>query len=374
MCQLKDLIQRVLGIVLLGCLALSLAPNVYAQRKAQSGEALLKEIERATDKGLPKSAIKAGEELVAFGREKRQLHFILRGLEVVDTNTHRIDRKQKTTFFKDLHQLRSLPWLTPLDKVALNLYSLTRHESVRPRYFYNEDIRRQKDSTAFDPTYWSTRQYFKYYQGLMTELRGSASLLAEPLGDYELVFPSVNPVIGVRTFGTALIGATARFEPDRYSEVAYNTLYTDLMSWIRPVAEKASSVYFRSQVDYQLLLQDLRLKRNKLSKQRTEELLYAFANKYIAAPEIGNYVGSLQSLYPRKGTAYASFIEYFLKKGVQLPKKMLKDLAKSQHNALQSDYSLGVPRRVTGRDRARRGVPRATCRGQTFRRSQDPNA
>lgn len=350
MCQLKDLIQRVLGIVLLGCLALSLAPNVYAQRKAQSGEALLKEIERATDKGLPKSAIKAGEELVAFGREKRQLHFILKGLEVVDTNTHRIDRKQKTTFFKDLHQLRSLPWLTPLDKVALNLYSLTRHESVRPRYFYNEDIRRLKDSTAFDPTYWSTRQYFKYYQGLMTELRGSASLLAEPLGDYELVFPSVNPVIGVRTFGTALIGATARFEPDRYSEVAYNTLYTDLMSWIRPVAEKASSVYFRSQVDYQLLLQDLRLKRNKLSKQRTEELLYAFANKYIAAPEIGNYVGSLQSLYPRKGTAYASFIEYFLKKGVQLPKKMLKDLAKSHHNALQSDYSLGVPRRVTGRD------------------------
>ena len=49
MCQLKHLIQRVLGIVLLGCLALSLAPNVYAQRKAQSGEALLKEIERATD-------------------------------------------------------------------------------------------------------------------------------------------------------------------------------------------------------------------------------------------------------------------------------------------------------------------------------------
>ena len=84
MCQLKDLIQRVLGIVLLGCLALSLAPNVYAQRKAQSGEALLKEIERATDKGLPKrlklakSLLLSGERNVSYTSYSRGLRWWIR--------------------------------------------------------------------------------------------------------------------------------------------------------------------------------------------------------------------------------------------------------------------------------------------------------
>ena len=68
-----SLARGALLVILLGCLALHIPMELQAQRKTQSAEALIKEIKRAQEEDLPRSAIKAAEELSLLGQNQHNL-------------------------------------------------------------------------------------------------------------------------------------------------------------------------------------------------------------------------------------------------------------------------------------------------------------
>ena len=103
-------------------------------------------------------------------------------------------------------------------------------------------------------------------------------------------------------------------------------------------------------MDFYSLRLQLSPEKGKLTKARAEELIYAFANRYVSTPEISNYITALRQYYPRRGVAYASFLEFFIKRATRISAKEQKELREAHRNALAYIYSLQVPRRVTGRD------------------------
>ena len=326
--------------------------KLQAQRKTQSAEALIKEIKRAQEEDLPRSAIKAAEELSLLGQNQHNLYHILIAQDAIWQNWRRIDQEHRTGLFRTLYELRGSSWLGRYEQAMLALYTLYSYERVRPSYFYQEDILRSKakDSTLYDPTSWTSLQYQECYQELVEKLRRSQEVLNEPLGKYRELFGD-EPVVGVETLGTELLGQLALLHArERREQTRYAQLFTEAMGWIRPIAEGGSSVYFRSFVDFHSLRLQLSPEKGRLTNARAEELIYAFANRYVSTPEISNYITALRQYYPRRGVAYASFLEFFIKRATRISAKEQKELREAHRNALAYIYSLQVPRRVTGRD------------------------
>lgn len=326
--------------------------ELQAQRKTQSAEALIKEIKRAQEEDLPRSAIKAAEELSLLGLNQHNLYHILIAQDAIWQNWRRIDQEHRTGLFRTLYELRRSSWLGRYEQAMLALYTLYSYERVRPSYFYQEDILRSKakDSTLYDPTSWTSLQYQECYQELVEKLRRSQEVLNEPLGKYRELFGD-DPVVGVETLGTELLGQLALLHSrERWEQTRYARLFTEAMGWIRPIAEGGSSVYFRSFVDFHSLRLQLSPEKGRLTNARAEELIYAFANRYVSTPEISNYITALRQYYPRRGVAYASFLEFFIKRATRISAKEQKELREAHRNALAYTYSLQVPQRVTGRD------------------------
>ena len=326
--------------------------ELQAQRKTQSAEALIKEIKRAQEEDLPRSAIKAAEELSLLGQNQHNLYHILIAQDAIWQNWRRIDQEHRTGLFRTLYELRRSSWLGRYEQAMLALYTLYSYERVRPSYFYQEDILRSKakDSTLYDPTSWTSLQYQECYQELVEKLRRSQEVLNEPLGKYRELFGD-DPVVGVETLGTELLGQLALLHSrERWEQTRYARLFTEAMGWIRPIAEGGSSVYFRSFVDFHSLRLQLSPEKGRLTNARAEELIYAFANKYVSTPEISNYITALRQYYPRRGVAYASFLEFFIQRATRISAKEQKELREAHSNALAYIYSLQVPQRVTGRD------------------------
>ena len=326
--------------------------ELQAQRKAQSAEALIKEIKRAQEEDLPRSAIKAAEELSLLGQNQHNLYHILIAQDAIWQNWRRIDQEHRTGLFRTLYELRGSSWLGRYEQAMLALYTLYSYERVRPSYFYQEDILRSKakDSTLYDPTSWTSLQYQERYQELVEKLRRSQEVLNEPLGKYRELFGD-EPAVGVETLGTELLGQLALLHArERGEQTRYAQLFTEAMGWIRPIAEGGSSVYFRSFVDFHSLRLQLSPEKGRLTNARAEELIYAFANRYVSTPEISNYITALRQYYPRRGVAYASFLEFFIKRATRISAKEQKELREAHRNALAYTYSLQVPRRITGRD------------------------
>lgn len=326
--------------------------KLQAQRKTQSAEALIKEIKRAQEEDLPRSAIKAAEELSLLGQNQHNLYHILIAQDAIWQNWRRIDQEHRTGLFRTLYELRRSSWLGRYEQAMLALYTLYSYERVRPSYFYQEDILRSKakDSTLYDPTSWTSLQYQECYQELVEKLRRSQEVLNEPLGKYRELFGD-DPVVGVETLGTELLGQLALLHSrERWEQTRYARLFTEAMGWIRPIAEGGSSVYFRSFVDFHSLRLQLSPEKGRLTNARAEELIYAFANKYVSTPEISNYITALRQYYPRRGVAYASFLEFFIQRATRISAKEQKELREAHRDALAYTYSLQVPQRVTGRD------------------------
>lgn len=326
--------------------------ELQAQRKTQSAEALIKEIKRAQEEDLPRSAIKAAEELSLLGLNQHNLYHILIAQDAIWQNWRRIDQEHRTGLFRTLYELRRSSWLGRYEQAMLALYTLYSYERVRPSYFYQEDILRSKakDSTLYDPTSWTSLQYQECYQELVEKLRRSQEVLNEPLGKYRELFGD-DPVVGVETLGTELLGQLALLHSrERWEQTRYARLFTEAMGWIRPIAEGGSSVYFRSFVDFHSLRLQLSPEKGRLTNARAEELIYAFANRYVSTPEISNYITALRQYYPRRGVAYASFLEFFIQRATRLSAKEQKELREAHRNALAYTYDMHVPRRVTGRD------------------------
>lgn len=326
--------------------------KLQAQRKTPSAEALIKEIKRAQEEDLPRSAIKAAEELSLLGLNQHNLYHILIAQDAIWQNWRRIDQEHRTGLFRTLYELRRSSWLGRYEQAMLALYTLYSYERVRPSYFYQEDILRSKakDSTLYDPTSWTSLQYQECYQELVEKLRRSQEVLNEPLGKYRELFGD-DPVVGVETLGTELLGQLALLHSrERWEQTRYARLFTEAMGWIRPIAEGGSSVYFRSFVDFHSLRLQLSPEKGRLTNARAEELIYAFANRYVSTPEISNYITALRQYYPRRGVAYASFLEFFIKRATRISAKEQKELREAHRNALAYTYSLQVPQRVTGRD------------------------
>lgn len=326
--------------------------ELQAQRKTQSAEALIKEFKRAQEEDLPRSAIKAAEELSLLGQNQHNLYHILIAQDAIWQNWRRIDQEHRTGLFRTLYELRGSSWLGRYEQAMLALYTLYSYERVRPSYFYQEDILRSKakDSTLYDPTSWTSLQYQECYQELVEKLRRSQEVLNEPLGKYRELFGD-DPVVGVETLGTELLGQLALLHSrERWEQTRYARLFTEAMGWIRPIAEGGSSVYFRSFVDFHSLRLQLSPEKGRLTNARAEELIYAFANKYVSTPEISNYITALRQYYPRRGVAYASFLEFFIQRATRISAKEQKELREAYRDALAYIYSLQVPQRVTGRD------------------------
>ena len=326
--------------------------ELQAQRKTQSAEALIKEIKRAQEEDLPRSAIKAAEELSLLGQNQHNLYHILIAQDAIWQNWRRIDQEHRTGLFRTLYELRGSSWLGRYEQAMLALYTLYSYERVRPSYFYQEDILRSKakDSTLYDPTSWTSLQYQERYQELVEKLHRSQEVLNEPLGKYRELFGD-EPAVGVETLGTELLGQLALLHArERSEQTRYAQLFAEAMGWIRPIAEGGSSVYFRSFVDFHSLRLQLSPEKGRLTNARAEELIYAFAHKYVSTPEISNYITALRQYYPRRGVAYASFLEFFIKRATRISAKEQKELREAHSNALAYIYSLQVPRRVTGRD------------------------
>lgn len=345
--------RRALLVMLFGCLALQIPTMLHAQRKTPSAEALIKEIKRAQEDDLPRSAIKAAEELSLLGQSQHNLYHILIAQDVLWQNWRRIDHEHQTGLFRTLYGLRGAAWLGRYEQAVLALYTLYSYERVRPSYFYREDVLRSKakDSTLYDPTTWTDLQYQERYQELVGTLRRSQEILNEPLGKYRELFGDDEPVVGVETLGTELLGQLALLHArERREQPRYATLFTEAMGWIRPIAEGGSSVYFRSLVDFYSLRLQLSPEQGGLTKARAEELIYAFAHKYVSTPEISNYIAALRQYYPRRGVAYASFLEFFIQRATRLSAKEQKELREAHRNALAYTYDMHVPARVTGRD------------------------
>ena len=288
--------------------ALSLSLPSYGQKK-QSAKATpqiqrVQQIQRilkpntSRQKDRNRINIPLTRELIDYGMKKHDLNILLQGYSELWLRTVDRDPEAKINAYQTLHELKSLPWLTATDRLALKLFTLCYYSDHQDRYRYRSEEIVAKHVDPVNPESWSQQDYNTFYTTRIRELISDPAVLSASLKPYSAAFSIDEGTIGEPTFGTELL---KNFPPIE----ALGPLRREVLQTLRPAAEASKSVYYRALIDAHQILLD----KDHMTEAQRIEALEGHLKKYASHPEVGTRLGSLLELYPYQRLRRARFLE-----------------------------------------------------------------
>lgn len=254
-------------------------------------------------------------ELIDYGMKKHDLNILLQGYSELWLRTVKRDPEAKVNAYQTLHELKSLPWLTPTDRLALKLFTLCYYSDHQDRYRYRSEEIVAKHVDPVNPESWSPQDYNTFYTTRIRELICEPAALSASLKPYSAAFFIDEGAIGEPTFGTELLN---NFPEDD----ALEALHREVLKTLRPAAEASKSVYYRALIDAQQILLD----KDKMTEGQRIEALEGHLKKYASYPEVGVRLGSLLGIYPYQRLRRARFLESVIQRVTGLTPGMRKQL------------------------------------------------
>ena len=305
--------------------ALSLSLPSYGQKK-QSTKATpqiqrVQQIQRilkpntSRQKDRNRINIPLTRELIDYGMKKHDLNILLQGYSELWLRTVDRDPEAQINAYQTLHKLKSLPWLTATDRLALKLFTLRYYFKRQDRYRYRSEEIVAKHVDPVNPESWSQQDYNTFYTTRIRELISDPAAPSASLKPYSATFSIDEGAIGEPTFGTELLNNFPEGD-------ALEALHREVLQTLRPAAEASKSVYYRALIDAQQILLD----KDKMTETQRIEALEGHLKKYASYPEVGVRLGSLLALYPYQRLRRARFLESVIQRVTGLTPEMRKQL------------------------------------------------
>ena len=254
-------------------------------------------------------------ELIDYGMKKHDLNILLQGYSELWLRTVGRDPEAKINAYQTLHKLKSLPWLTTTDRLALKLFTLCYYSDHQDRYRYRSEEIVAKHVDPVNPESWSQQDYNTFYTTRIRELISEPAALSASLKPYSAAFSIDEGAIGEPTFGTELLNNFPEGD-------ALEALHREVLQTLRPAAEASKSVYYRALIDAQQILLD----KDHMTEAQRIEALEGHLKKYASYPEVGVRLGSLLKLYPYERLRRARFLESVIQRVTGLTPEMRKQL------------------------------------------------
>ena len=305
--------------------ALSLSLPSYGQKK-QSAKATpqiqrVQQIQRILKPNTSRQNdrdrinIPLSRELIDYGMKKHDLNILLQGYSELWLRTVGRDPEAKINAYQTLHKLKSLPWLTATDRLALKLFTLCYYSDHQDRYRYRSEEIVAKHVDPVNPESWSQQDYNTFYTTRIRELISDPAALSASLKPYSAAFSIDEGAIGEPTFGTELLNNFPEGD-------TLDVLHREVLQTLRPAAEASKSVYYRALIDAQQILLD----KDHMTEAQRIEALEGHLKTYASYPEVGVRLGSLLKLYPYQRLRRARFLESVIQRVTGLTPEMRKQL------------------------------------------------
>lgn len=265
-------------------------------------------------------------ELIDYGMKKHDLNILLQGYSELWLRTVDRDPEAKTNAYQTLHELKSLPWLTATDRLALKLFTLRYYSRHQDRYRYRSEEIVAKNVDPINPDHWSERDYNTFYTTRIRELISEPAALSASLKPYSAAFSIDEGTIGEPTFGTELLN---NFPEDD----ALEALHREVLKILRPAAEASKSIYYRALIDRHQILLD----KDKMTETQRIEALEDYLKKYATHQEVSTGLSSLLGIYPYQRLRRARFLESVIQRVTALTPGMRKQLGEEAKRCRRPD-------------------------------------
>lgn len=305
--------------------ALSLSLPSYGQKK-QSAKATpqiqrVQQIQRILKPNTSRQSdrnrinVPLTRELIDYGMKKHDLNILLQGYSELWLRTVDRDPEAQINAYQTLHELKSLPWLTATDRLALKLFTLRYYFMRQDRYRYRSEEIVAKHVDPVNPESWSQQDYNTFYTTRIRELISDPAALSASLKPYSAAFSIDEGTIGEPTFGTELLN---NFPGDG----ALEALHREVLKTLRPAAEASKSVYYRALIDRH----QIHLDKDKMTETQRIEALEDYLKKYATHQEVSTGLSSLLGIYPYQRLRRARFLESVIQRVTALTPGMRKQL------------------------------------------------
>ena len=254
-------------------------------------------------------------ELIDYGMKKHDLNILLQGYSELWLRTVGRDPEAKINAYQTLHELKSLPWLTATDRLALKLFTLCYYSDHQDRYRYRSEEIVAKHVDPVNPESWSQQDYNTFYTTRIRELISEPAVLSASLKPYSAAFSIDEGAIGEPTFGTELLNNFPEGD-------ALEALHREVLQTLRSAAEASKSVYYRALIDRHQILLD----KDKMTETQRIEALEGYLKKYATHQEVSTGLSSLLGIYPYQRLRRARFLESVIQRVTGLTPEMRKQL------------------------------------------------
>ena len=336
--------------------ALSLSLPSYGQKK-QSAKATpqiqrVQQIQRILKPNTSRQSdrnrinVPLTRELIDYGMKKHDLNILLQGYSELWLRTVGRDPEAKINAYQTLHELKSLPWLTATDRLALKLFTLCYYSDHQDRYRYRSEEIVAKHVDPVNPESWSQQDYNTFYTTRIRELISDPAALSASLKPYSAAFSIDEGTIGEPTFGTELLN---NFPGDG----ALEALHREVLKTLRPAAEASKSVYYRALIDRH----QIHLDKDKMTETQRIEALEDYLKKYATHQEVSTGLSSLLGIYPYQRLRRARFLESVIQRVTGLTPEMRKQLGEEAKRCRHPELQQHVDRSYLDRVGVRLEAP-----------------
>lgn len=265
-------------------------------------------------------------ELIDYGMKKHDLNILLQGYSELWLRTVGRDPEAKINAYQTLHKLKSLPWLTATDRLALKLFTLCYYSDHQDRYRYRSEEIVAKHVDPVNPESWSQQDYNTFYTTRIRELISEPAALSASLKPYSAAFSIDEGTIGEPTFGTELLNNFPEGD-------ALEALHREVLQTLCPAAEASKSVYYRALIDRHQILLD----KDKMTETQRIEALEGYLKKYATHQEVSTGLSSLLGIYPYQRLRRARFLESVIQRVTALTPGMRKQLGEEAKRCRRPD-------------------------------------
>ena len=337
-------------------MALSLSLPSYGQKK-QSAKATpqiqrVQQIQRILKPNTSRQSdrnrinVPLTRELIDYGMKKHDLNILLQGYSELWLRTVDRDPEAQINAYQTLHELKSRPWLTATERLALKLFTLRYYFMRQDRYRYRSEEIVAKHVDPVNPESWSQQDYNTFYTTRIRELISDPAALSASLKPYSAAFSIDEGTIGEPTFGTELLN---NFPGDG----ALEALHREVLKTLRPAAEASKSVYYRALIDRH----QIHLDKDKMTETQRIEALEDYLKKYATHQEVSTGLSSLLGIYPYQRLRRARFLESVIQRVTGLTPEMRKQLGEEAKRCRHPELQQHVDRSYLDRVGVRLEAP-----------------
>ena len=285
-------------------------------------------------------------ELIDYGMKKHDLNILLQGYSELWLRTVDRDPEAQINAYQTLHELKSRPWLTATERLALKLFTLRYYFMRQDRYRYRSEEIVAKHVDPVNPESWSQQDYNTFYTTRIRELISDPAALSASLKPYSAAFSIDEGTIGEPTFGTELLN---NFPGDG----ALEALHREVLKTLRPAAEASKSVYYRALIDRH----QIHLDKDKMTETQRIEALEDYLKKYATHQEVSTGLSSLLGIYPYQRLRRARFLESVIQRVTGLTPEMRKQLGEEAKRCRHPELQQHVDRSYLDRVGVRLEAP-----------------